>query len=315
MAIETPKQAYTGKIRQVQVGKGEGSFLVGGQSSYPFHLFEGEAPHPPRIAFEVADVPPAAWGSDLEEIFGGVGGDPAAWARKCVDEFKADMIHVDLGGTDPGGDNLGPDHAVGVVRKVVQAVKVPVAVWGSGNVEKDGEVLRAVAEALAGTQLLLGPIQEGNYKQLGAAAIGYHHVAIASSPIDVNLAKQLNVLLGNLGVPDGSILIDPTVGGVGYGLEYTYSVMERTRMAALVQQDERLQFPMYCNLGREVWKTKEARQPEAEAPALGRARERGVMMEIATAVSLLMAGADILVVRHPDTAALLRGLIRELRGT
>jgi acetyl-CoA decarbonylase/synthase complex subunit delta len=137
----------------------------------------------------------------------------------------------------------------------------------------------------------------------------------AFSPIDVNLAKQLNVLLGNLGVPDGSILIDPTVGGVGYGLEYTYSVMERTRMAALVQQDERLQFPMYCNLGREVWKTKEARQPEAEAPALGRARERGVMMEIATAVSLLMAGADILVVRHPDTAALLRGLIRELRGT
>jgi acetyl-CoA decarbonylase/synthase complex subunit delta len=314
MAIETPKQVYTGKIRQIQVGKGEGSFQVGGQSSYPFYLFEGEAPHPPRIAFEVADVPPRAWGSALDEIFGGVYEDPAAWARKCVDEFKADMIHVDLGGTDPNGDNLGPDHAVGVVRKVVGAVKVPVAVWGSTSVAKDAEVLRAVAEALSGTQLLLGPIQEGNYKQLGAAVIGYNHIAIASTPIDINLAKQLNVLLGNLGVADGSILIDPTVGGVGYGLEYTYSVMERARMAALVQQDERLQFPMYCNLGKEVWKTKEARQPEAEAPTLGRVRERGTMMEIATAVSLLMAGADILVVRHPDTAVHLRGLVGELRG-
>jgi acetyl-CoA decarbonylase/synthase complex subunit delta len=172
-----------------------------------------------------------------------------------------------------------------------------------------------VAGAVTDRQLLIGPVQEGNYKQLGAAVIGYNHIAIASSPIDINLAKQLNVLLGNLGVSDKNILIDPTVGGVGYGLEYTYSVMERARMAALVQQDERLQFPMYCHLGKEVWKTKEAKQPESEAPTLGKARERGVMMEIATAVSLLMAGADILVVRHPDTANHLRGLMEELGGT
>jgi acetyl-CoA decarbonylase/synthase complex subunit delta len=315
MAVEIPKQTYTGKIREIQIGKGEGSFKVGGASAYPYYNFEGDMPNRPRIAFEVSDIPPGNWGESLDALYKDVYGDPAAWAKKCVDEFKADMIHVDLAGTDPNAENKGPDHAVEVVQKVLGAVKVPVSVWGSTNVEKDAEVLRAVAGAVTDRQLLIGPVQEGNYKQLGAAVIGYNHIAIASSPIDINLAKQLNVLLGNLGVSDKNILIDPTVGGVGYGLEYTYSVMERARMAALVQQDERLQFPMYCHLGKEVWKTKEAKQPESEAPTLGKARERGVMMEIATAVSLLMAGADILVVRHPDTANHLRGLMEELGGT
>lgn len=312
MAVQIPKQTYSGKIREIEIGKGEGSFKVGGESAYPFYTFEGEMPNPPRIAFEVADIPPKAWGDALGEIYNNEYNDPAAWAVKCVDEFKADMIHVDLSGTDPNDDDLGPDHAVEVVGKVVGAVKVPVAVWGCTNVEKDGEVLRAVAEAFPDRQLLIGPVQEGNYKQLGAAVIGYKHIAIASTPIDINLAKQLNVLLGNLGVSDNNILVDPTVGGVGYGLEYTYSVMERARMAALVQQDEKLQFPMYCNMGKEVWKTKEAKQPESEAPTLGKAKERGIMMEIATATALLMAGADILVMRHPESVKYIRGLIEEL---
>jgi acetyl-CoA decarbonylase/synthase complex subunit delta len=314
MAIEIPKQNYTGKIREIQIVGGEPAFKVGGESCYPFYFFEGEMPNTPRVAFEVADVPPKLWGEALDGVFGSVYADPGSWAKKCAGEFKADMIHIDLSGTDPNGDNLGPDHAVEVVKKVAEAVKVPLAVWGCANVEKDAQVLRAVAEAFPKRQLLIGPIQEGNYKQLGAAVIGYNHIAIASTPIDINLAKQLNVLLGNLGVSDNNILIDPTVGGVGYGLEYTYSVMERARMAALVQQDERLQFPMYCNLGKEVWKTKEAKQPQSEAPTLGKAKERGIVMEIATAVSLLMAGADILVIRHPATADHIRSLIGDLYG-
>ena len=314
MTIEIPRQSYSGRIREIKIAGGEPAFKVGGESCYPFYFFEGEMPNPPRVAFEVSDVPPKAWGEALDAVYGVVYEDPAAWARKCVEELKADMIHVDLSGTDPNGENLGASHAVEVVGKVAGAVKVPLSVWGCANVEKDSEVLRAVAEAFPKRQLLIGPVQEGNYKQLGAAVIGYSHIAIASTPIDINLAKQLNVLLGNLGVSDGNILIDPTVGGVGYGLEYTYSVMERARMAALVQQDERLQFPMYCNLGKEVWKTKEARQPQAEAPTLGKTKERGVVMEIATAVSLLMAGADIMVVRHPATAEHIRSLIGDLYG-
>jgi acetyl-CoA decarbonylase/synthase complex subunit delta len=191
-------------------------------------------------------------------------------------------------------------------------VDVPVIVWGSGNTDKDAEVLRKVAEVCDGMNLILGPVAEGNYKQIGAGAIGYKHVAVASSPIDINLAKQLNILLGNLGVPDGQILVDPTTGALGYGLEYTYSVMERDRMAALTQQDERLQFPILCNLAKEVWKTKEAKLNAEEAPLLGNAKKRGILMEAVTAMSLLLAGADILVMRHPEAIKLIREMIAEL---
>jgi acetyl-CoA decarbonylase/synthase complex subunit delta len=160
--------------------------------------------------------------------------------------------------------------------------------------------------------LIIGPVAEGNYKQVGAGAIGYKHTAIASTPIDINLAKQLNILLGNLGVPDGQIIVDPTTGGLGYGIEYTYSVMERDRMAALTQQDERLQFPILCNMAKEVWKTKEAKTETKDAPTLGDAKKRGILMEAVTAVILLLAGADVLVMRHPGAIKLVREMISDI---
>jgi acetyl-CoA decarbonylase/synthase complex subunit delta len=159
--------------------------------------------------------------------------------------------------------------------------------------------------------LVIGPVAEGNYKQVGAGAIGYKHTAIASTPIDINLAKQLNILLGNLGVPDGQIIVDPTTGGLGYGIEYTYSVMERDRMAALTQQDERLQFPILCNMAKEIWKTKEAKTKTEDAPTLGDAKKRGILMEAVTAVVLLLAGADVLVMRHPEAIKLVREMIAD----
>jgi acetyl-CoA decarbonylase/synthase complex subunit delta len=314
MAVEIPKQGYTGKIREIALG-GDKGFKVGGETAYPFHLFEGQMPHPPKIAFEVTDVFPEEWASELKKAIGeDVMKDPAAWAKKAVAEFKADMIHLFLVGTDPNAANRGVSETVEVVKKVAGAVEVPLTVWGCGNVEKDAEVLKAVAEAMQGRQIALGPIVEGNYKQLGAAVIGYKHTAIASTPIDINLAKQLNILLGNLGVPDGRILIDPTVGGLGYGLEYTYSVMERARMAALAQEDEKLQYPLYCNIGVEVWKVKEAKASADEMPELGDPSARGVLMEAMTAASLLMAGGDILVVRHPRTVQMIRSFVMEMMG-
>ncbi|MBW1742654.1 MAG: hypothetical protein JRJ47_04390, partial [Deltaproteobacteria bacterium] len=133
-------------------------------------------------------------------------------------------------------------------------------------------------------------------------------------PIDINLAKQLNILLGNLGVPDERILVDPTVASLGYGLEYCYSVMERDRMAALTQEDERLQFPILCNIGKEVWKIKEAKISQDEAPLLGDPPRRGILLEAMTAVILLLAGGDILIMRHPDAVQLVRGFINDLMG-
>lgn len=312
MPFETPKIDYTGAIKEITLGKGDNAVKVGGETSYPFHLFEGAMPNTPRIAMEVYDAPPEEWAEAAFEPFKDVADDPVAWAKKCVDEYGAEMLALMLASTDPNGLDRGADEAAEVVKKVVDAVDVPVLVWGSDNEEKNVEVLRKVAEVCDGSSLVLGPVVEGNYKQLGAAAIGYKHTVIASTPIDINLAKQLNILLGNLGVPEEQILVDPTTGGLGYGIEYTYSVMERDRMAALTQQDEKLQLPILCNMAREVWKTKEAKLPESEVPTMGDAKERGVLMEAVTAVLLLMAGADVLVMRHPDAIRLTKKMIDDL---
>jgi len=312
MAFEIPKVTYTGKIKEVKLGKGPKAITVGGESSYPFHLFEGEMPHPPRIAMEVYDSPPEEWPETALEPFKEVVNDPVAWAKKCAGVYGAELIALQLVSTDPNGLNRSSDEAAQTAKSVASAVDVPVIVWGSGNTDKDAEVLRKVAEVCDGMNLIIGPVVEGNYKQVGAGAIGYKHIAVASSPIDINLAKQLNILLGNLGVPDGQILVDPTTGALGYGLEYTYSVMERDRMAALTQQDERLQFPILCNLAKEVWKTKEAKLSAEDAPLLGNAKKRGILMEAITAVTLLLAGADVLVMRHPDAIKLVREMVSEL---
>jgi acetyl-CoA decarbonylase/synthase complex subunit delta len=311
VAFEIPKMTYTGKIKEVTLGKGPKAITVGGETAYPFHLFEGEMPHPPRIAMEVFDAPPEEWPEAILEPFKDVTNDPAAWAKKCVEKYAAELIALQLVSTDPNGLNRPADEAAQTAKKVASAVDVPVIVWGSGNVEKDAEVLRKVAEVCDGMNLVIGPVVEGNYKQVGAGAIGYKHTAIASTPIDINLAKQLNILMGNLGVPDGQIVVDPTTGGLGYGIEYTYSVMERDRMAALTQQDERLQFPILCNMAKEVWKTKEAGIKMEDAPTLGDAKKRGILLEAMTAVILLLAGADILIMRHPEAIKLVREMIAD----
>ena len=312
MAFENPKLDYSGSIKEVTLGGGDKAVTVGGETSYPFHLFEGEMPRRPRIAMEIYDVQPEDWAEAALEPFAGVTGDPVAWAKKCVDDYGAEMVCLQLVSTDPNRLDRGADEAAEVVKKVADAIDVPLIVWGRAYHEKDTEVLRRVSEVCQGKNLILGPVEEGDYKKIGAAAIGYGHTVIASTPIDINLAKQLNILLGNLGVPDEKIIMDTTVSSIGYGLEYSYSVMERVRMAALTQQDERLQFPIICNIGRETWKSKEAKIPTAEDPKLGDARKRGILMEAMSTMVLLMAGGNVMIMRHPEAIKLVRQMIDHL---
>ena len=314
MAFEIPKIGYSGKIKEITLGGGEKAVTVGGETVYPFHLFEGEMPHLPKIAMEVYDAPPEEWPEAALEPFRGVTDDPAAWATKCIQDYGAEMICLQLASIDPNGLNRSADEATQVVQRIADTVDVPLIVWGCANNEKDAEVLRKVAEVCEGKDLILGPVEEGNYKQIGAAAIAYKHTVAASTPIDINLCKQLNILLGDLGVPDAQLIVDPTTGGLGYGLEYTYSVMERDRMAALTQEDERLQFPMVCNVGKEVWKVKEVSISEKEDPKLGNAKKRGILMEGVTAMTLLLAGADVLIMRHPEAVVLVKSMIQDLVG-
>jgi len=315
VAVDIPKTAYTGKIKEVTLGTGPKAVTVGGETAYPFYLFEGDMPNPPKIAMEVWDMAPEDWAPAALEPFAAVANDPVAWAKKCIEEYKADMICLQLVSTDPNGQNRDAEKAARVVKKVADAIDVPLIVWGTANQEKDTEVLGRVAELCQGKNLILGPVEEGDHKRIGAAALAYKHTVAASSPIDINLAKQLNILLGNLGMPDGQLVIDPTVSGLGYGIEYCYSVMERMRMAGLVQQDEKLQFPIVCNISKEVWKAKEAKMPTAEDPKLGDAKQRGILLEAISAMCLLLAGGDVLVMRHPEAIRLVREMVADLTAT
>ncbi|MDD4876288.1 MAG: acetyl-CoA decarbonylase/synthase complex subunit delta [Dehalococcoidales bacterium] len=314
MVFKIPDITYNGKIREIKLGKEDNTLTVGGETAYPFYHFEYEMPTLPRIAMEVWDCSPDDWPEAAIEPFADVINDSVAWAKKCIANYGAEMIALQLISTDPGGINRSADEAAKIVKKVADAITVPLIVWGTANHEKDSEVLRKIAESCAGENLIIGPVEEGNYRRIGAAAIGYHHAVASSSPIDVNLAKQLNILLGNLGVPDDLILIDPTVSGIGYGIEYSYSVMERIRMAGLTQQDDRLQFPIICNIAKEVWKTKEVHMANDEFN-MGNARKRGILMEAISAMVLLLAGGNILVMRHPEAIKLIRETVAELTGS
>lgn len=309
MGFEFYKESYTGNVKEITFGEGDKAVTVGGETSYPFYQFEGEMPNKPRIAMEVWDMEPEDWPEAALSPFKDVVSDPAAWAKKCVDEYGAELVVLQLKSIDPNGENASAQDASATVKKVAEAIDVPLIIWGCASVEKDEEVLKQIAEDCQDKTLILGPVEDKNHKGIGAAAMGYGHFLISSSPIDVNLAKQVNILLENLGMPLDRVIIDPTTGGLGYGLEYTYSVMERLRMAALTQGDGKLQLPLINNLANEVWKCKEAKQPADEAPILGDPERRGILMEAVGAVSYLMSGSDILIMRHPEAIRMAKSFI------
>jgi acetyl-CoA decarbonylase/synthase complex subunit delta len=310
LAFQIPEQPYSGKIGEVTVGAGDAVFTVGGEDAYSFHVFEGSMPNPPKIAMEIWDYDPSEeWPEAAVAPFKDVISAPEAWAKKCVEDFGADMIVVQLKSTDPNGMDRGAGEAAEVFKKVADAVSVPVVAWGTANNAKDEEVLKKIAETCEGKNVSLSPVEEANHKGIGATALGYNHTIVSSTPIDVNLAKQLNILLGNLGVQAEKILIDPTTGGLGYGLEYSYSVMERIRMAALTQEDDKLQIPMINNVGNEIWKCKEAGEGVDEAPTLGDPEKRAILMEAVAAACYLMAGSDIVILRHPESVRLVHAYI------
>jgi len=309
VGFEITKETYAGSIKGITIGKGDTALTVGGQTSYPFYHFEGEMPNKPVIAMEIWDITPEDWPEAALAPFKDVVSDPAAWAKKCVDEYGAQAIVLQLKSIDPNDNDASPEEAAATVKKVLGAINVPLIVWGCAVPAKDEEVLKKVSEVCQGDNLIIGPVEEKNYKGIGAAAMGYGHTLISSSPIDVNLAKQVNILLENLGVSLDKVIVDPTTGGLGYGLEYSYSVMERLSQAAMTQGDDKLQNPMINNLGNEIWKCKEAKQPVDEAPELGDPERRAILMEAVGAVSYLMSGSSILIMRHPESIKLTKAYI------
>ncbi len=311
MAFEAPKETFSGIVFPVTIGK-DVQETFGGENTLPFHKFEGEIPNRPLIAFEIQDIPPEDWPETIKKVYEGVSDDPVKWAQYCQDELKAKAIALRLVGTHPDQKDLSADDAVKVVKDVLSAVKVPLVILGSNHVEKDSEVLPKVAEAAKGYNCIIGKAQEANYKTIAAAAMANDHKLIAMSELDINLSKQLNILLTQMGFDKEKIITDPMCSALGYGLEYTYSVMERIRLAALAQNDEVMQPPMFGDVGMYVWKIKETQATEDTLPEWGSLEERAILWEAMTATSLMLSGAELFVMRHPKAVELVERFVDEM---
>lgn len=317
MSVTLVKEKYSNKVGEVvlgataeQGGTRTHTITVGGDSSLPFLHFEGEMKNRPVIAMEVTDVVPE-WSEMITKQIGDVINDPAAWAKKCVEDFGADLIYLKLNGADPEGANRSPEECARVVKDVLAAVGVPLIVEGCDDTEKNNEVMSVVAEAASGENLLIGIAEQENYKSITAAAMVHKHTLIARSPLDINICKQLNILINEMGLPLNKIVIDPTVAGLGFGIEYVYSIMERARLGALAN-DKMLSMPIICTVGYEANRCKESYVSTDEFPGWGDLEDRSVLWEAVTASGVLQVGASILVMRNPAAVALVKKNIADL---
>ncbi len=319
MPVETPKEKWAGQVRTVTLGAtaADGgsrshTVTVGGETTLPFLHFEGEIPHRPAVAIEIKDHRPDDWSPLLEEVWGDAMNDPGEWA-KAAEQAGADIVVLGFNLNGPDGQANTAANAKTAIRKVLDATGLPVAAVGPGQADIDNELIVAVAEEGAGERLLLGLCEDRNYRTIVAAALGHGHLVQARTAMDVNLAKQLNILISDMQLSLDRVLMDPTTGALGYGIEYGYSVMERLRIAAL-QGDSMTQLPMIVTPGEETWKTKESKVGEGVPKMWGDWKERAISWEVVTATSLIESGADVVVVRHPESVRRVKAMIDAMVG-
>ncbi|MBN2320792.1 MAG: acetyl-CoA decarbonylase/synthase complex subunit delta [Acidobacteria bacterium] len=318
MGFEIPIEKNSGKIAEVTIGATSeqggtrsNTITIGGSTALPFLFFEGEHPNRPALAMEVFDKVPAKYPEALLDYYRDVIDKPADMAKKCVEQYGAELISVRLDETHPEKGDRSADEAADVVRQVLDSVKVPLIITGHSHYEKINVVMKKVCEVTAGENCLINYVETDNYKTIAAACMAYNHSIVAQSPIDVNMAKQLNILLSDMNFPSEKIVIDPLTGALGYGLEYTYSIMERIRNDGLAG-DSMLAFPMIINPGYESSRVKEVRVTEEEYPDWGDMELRSAYWETATAMSLLSAGSELIVMYHPKAMETVKKHVDEL---
>ncbi len=312
MSYIVPKESFNGKVAAVDFGKDDKALTIGGESSLPFLSFEGDQPNRPVIAYEIQDCPPDDWPDTVKDVYKDVSGDPVTWAKYCQDELNAKAIALRLVSTHPDRSDTSAEDASKTIKDVLAAINVPLIILGSNHIEKDAVVLVAAAEAASGNNCIIGKAQEGNYKTIVAAALAHNHKLIAMSELDINLAKQLNILITQMGFDKNKLITDPMCSALGYGLEYTYSVMERIRLAGLAQNDQTMQPPILADVGMYVWKVKESVAAESDVPDWGALEERGITWETLTATSMMLAGTNLLIMRHPKAVENAEKTIDEL---
>jgi len=318
MEVTDIKEKWTNKIRTVTIGAtaDEGgtrgnTVTVGGETTLPFLTFEGEIPNRPVIAGAIADVVPEGWPQILKDAIGDVINSPAEWAQKCVEEYKVDLISLKLIGGDPAGANRSPSECAETVKSVLEAVDVPLIFWGCDDEEKDNELLMDCSHAAKGEKCLIGSATESNYRTLGAIGTADKHKVIAEAPVDINIGKQVNILLQDAGFSLDDVVMCQVTAALGYGFDYVYTIFERIRIAGL-KGDDLMALPQIANVGWETWKVKEAQQDEDLLPGWGKLKDRGPMWETTAATGYLHAGADILTLAHPKSIAAMREAIDAL---
>jgi acetyl-CoA decarbonylase/synthase, CODH/ACS complex subunit delta len=310
-------EKWPGKTYELTIGatKEEGGtrskkIKVGGSNTLPSLFFEGVIPNPPVVAMEVWDIEPAGWPDALKQEYGNVLNNPSAWAKKC-EECGCDLICLRLESANPDNKNASANDLVKTVKDVLAATSLPLMIIGCGNNEKDSSIIMDVCQSAKGENCLIGMATKENHKTFVAAAQAAGHSLVAETPLDINLEKQLNILISDMGFGLDKIVIHPTTGGLGYGFEYCYTIIERTRLAALAN-DKMMSQTIVTFVGQETWKTKECKADETEKPEWGKLKERGILWEITTASGYVQAGSDIIVVNHPNTVKEIKNYIQKL---
>ncbi len=313
MAFEPKTQAFTSSIATVTLGTGDKACKLGGVNVLPFYSFDAPIENAPKIGVEITDAGMAAYPQQgLQEFYAGCT-TPAEMAKRVETMHGASFICLHLEGADPNGENKSVEECVEIAKSVADATALPIVVMGCKNIEKDAELFTKISEALQGRNILVLSAREENYKTVGAsAALAYGQKVGAESAVDINLAKQLNVLMTQLGVAPSSIVMNAGSAAAGYGYEYVASTLDRIRAAALAQSDDQLQMPIMTPVSTEAWSVKEAIMSEADMPEWGCAEERGIEMEITTAAACLAGGSDAVIMRHPAAIKAIADMIEAL---
>lgn len=315
MPIPEIANSFAGSVNKVTLGATKetggsrsSTITIGGSTNVVYGGSSDDAGEKPVVVMDVLDTKPANWPDALAGNFEDVFDSPGKWAKKCVEEYGADMVCVLFEGIHPDTGDKDEAHAAKVTEEVLGAVGVPLVLWGCGNNEKDNLVMPKVSQAAKGENCLLGAVQEDNYKSLTAIALADGHHLVTKAPLDINIAKQVNILVSDMGFPLEKIVTFQATGALGYGIEYAYSIQERQRLAAL-GGDKMMSMPVICDAGYESWRVKEAK---LENDQWGSVAERGPMWEAATAICLLQAGADIVRMRHPKAVATVKKFINQI---
>ena len=312
MSFVPKTAAYSGKINAVTLGTGDNAIVIGGQNVLPFYTFDAPIENAPKIGVEVSDMASTWNWAGLTEFYAGCT-TMAEYAQRAASMDGCDFICLNFVGADPNGENRSVADCVADAKAVAEVVNKPIVVMGCKNIEKDGELLAALAEALSGKNVLFMSAKNENYKTVGASvALANGQKLGAETADDINLAKQLNIMMKGLNVNPESIVMDIGTAAVGYGYEYAASTFDRIRLAALAQSDADLQMPILAAVCNDTWGVKESTATEEDEPAWGCREERAISMEVSTAAADLTGGADAVILRHPTSVATIKKFIAEL---